>query len=103
MKHQLFAKKLMPSRRRSKSHEHGVNVRRYTPTQSNTVNIVRQNFEYYGKYKLILFKVNGEYIDLFNNRGQSSLNLTNPPTNVTNGFGVFIAMNVDTLDFTVLK
>lgn len=73
------------------------------PTQSNTANVGRQTFQYYGKYKLILFKVNGEYVDLFNNRGQSSLNLTNPPTNVTNGFGVFTAMNADTLNFTVLK
>jgi hypothetical protein len=50
-----------------------------------------------------LFKVNSEYNNLYNNRGQSSLNLTNPPTNIINGFGIFTAMNADTVGVKVVK
>lgn len=73
------------------------------PTQTNSQNLNQRQFSFYGKHDLILFKVNAEYTNLYNNRGQSSLNLTNPPTNITNGFGIFTAMNADTLKIQVLK
>jgi hypothetical protein len=73
------------------------------PTQTNTQNINQRQFSYYGKYQFILFKVNSEYNNLYNNRGQSSLNLTNPPTNIINGFGIFTAMNADTVGVKVVK
>jgi len=73
------------------------------PTQTNTQNINQRQFSYYGNYQFILFKVNSEYNNLYNNRGQSSLNLTNPPTNIINGFGIFTAMNADTVGVKVVK
>jgi hypothetical protein len=73
------------------------------PTQTNTQSLNQRQFSFYGNHNLILFKVNAEYTNLYNNRGQSSLNLTNPPTNITNGFGIFTAMNADTLKVQVLK
>ncbi|WP_295794794.1 DUF4249 family protein [Mucilaginibacter sp.] len=59
---------------------------------------------FYGHYKVILLRVNQEYIDLLkSNTGRStSQNLVNTPTNVTNGFGIFTAMQADTLSFNVL-
>jgi Domain of unknown function (DUF4249) len=73
------------------------------PTQTNTQSINQRQFSYYGSYQFILFKVNAEYNNLYNSRGQSSLNLTNPPTNITNGFGIFTAMNADTVEIKVIK
>lgn len=73
------------------------------PSQTNTQSINQRQFSYYGNYQFILFKVNAEYNNLYNNRGQSSLNLTNPPTNITNGFGIFTAMNADTVTIKVVK
>ncbi len=73
------------------------------PTQTNIQTFNQRQFSYYGNYEMILFKVNAEYTNLFNNRGQSSLNLTNPPTNITNGFGIFTAMNADTVRIKVVK
>jgi hypothetical protein len=77
--------------------------RLFQPTQTNTQNINQRQFSYYGNYQFILFKVNSEYNNLYNNRGQSSLNLTNPPTNIINGFGIFTAMNADTVGVKVVK
>lgn len=62
----------------------------------------RETFRYYGKYKVILLRVNQEYIDMLNNSSTSSQNLTNAPTNVTNGLGIFTAMQADTLSRPIL-
>lgn len=73
------------------------------PVQTNIQTVNQRQFSYYGNYQFILFKVNSEYTNLYNNRGQSSLNLTNPPTNIVNGFGIFTAMNADTINIKVIK
>ncbi|MDB5008178.1 MAG: hypothetical protein JWQ84_2462 [Mucilaginibacter sp.] len=72
------------------------NASYYTLTESS--------FPYYGHYKVILLRVNQEYIDLINSNTSSSTsqNLTQTPTNIINGFGVFTAMQSDTLTFNVL-
>jgi hypothetical protein len=59
--------------------------------------ISQRTMKYYGNYKVILMRVNQEYIDMLNNSSTSSQNLTNAPTNVTNGLGIFTAMQADTL------
>jgi hypothetical protein len=61
-------------------------------------------FPYYGHYSVILLRVNQEYIDLLksNTSSSTSQNLVNTPTNVVNGFGIFTAMQADTLNFDVL-
>lgn len=66
--------------------------------------VTPQIFPFYGHYKVILMRVNQEYIDLLkSNTSQStSQNLVNTPTNVVNGFGIFTAMQTDTLSFNVL-
>ena len=57
----------------------------------------QRTMKYYGNYKVILMRVNQEYINMLNNSSTSSQNLTNAPTNVTNGLGIFTAMQADTL------
>ena len=65
-------------------------------------NMTQSSFNYYGHYQVILLRVNDEYINLLksNSRG-SSQNLTNPPTNVNNGLGIFTAMQADMLALRV--
>jgi len=65
--------------------------------QAAFVDIQRMNFRYLGRYKVILARVNPEYVELLDGSGNSSQNLTNPPTNVKNGFGIFTAIQMDTL------
>jgi hypothetical protein len=59
--------------------------------------LTERTFKYYGNYKVIVMRVNQEYLDMLNNTSKSSQNLTNAPTNVTNGLGIFTAMQSDTL------
>jgi hypothetical protein len=61
-------------------------------------------FPYYGHYRVILLSVNQEYIDLIksNTNRSTSQNLINTPTNIVNGYGIFTAMQADTLNFALL-
>jgi hypothetical protein len=57
-----------------------------------------RSFNYVGTYRAILFSVNKEYSDILTtNTNSTSQKLTNPPTNVVNGFGIFTAMQADTI------
>ncbi|MBE9583415.1 DUF4249 family protein [Mucilaginibacter sp. JRF] len=61
-----------------------------------------RTLNYKGTYKVILFTVNKEYNDvLSSNANTSSQQLTNPPGNITNGYGIFTAMQADTIQLTV--
>jgi hypothetical protein len=65
--------------------------------------LTQSSFNYYGLYKVILLRVNDEYINLLtsNSERSSSQNLVNPPTNIVNGYGIFTAMQADTLNLRV--
>ncbi|CAM3979666.1 protein of unknown function [Pedobacter westerhofensis] len=64
--------------------------------------LTARSFKYYGNYKVIVTRVNQEYLDMLNNNSTSSQNLTNAPTNVTNGLGIFTGMQSDTLSKKLL-
>jgi hypothetical protein len=76
---------------------------RQAPFQGNNTDLQGQLFRYYGNYNLILFRINVEYASLYADNGTSSINLTTPYTNVTNGLGIFTGMASDTLKFVVTK
>ncbi|MES2455996.1 MAG: DUF4249 family protein [Bacteroidota bacterium] len=65
--------------------------------QAGFIDVQQMNFRYLGRYRVVLARVNEEYTELLNGSGNSSQNLTNPPTNVKNGFGIFTAIQTDTL------
>ena len=67
--------------------------------------ITSQNFAYYGNYQVILLRVNQEYVNVLNSNtlGLNSNNLLNIPTNVSNGLGIFTAVQADTLYFSLIK
>ncbi|ASU35855.1 DUF4249 family protein [Mucilaginibacter xinganensis] len=65
--------------------------------------VTQRPFSYYGHYDVVLLRVNKEYIDLLtsNSANSTSQSLASQPTNVLNGFGIFTAMQADTLKFNV--
>ena len=63
----------------------------------------RRNLQQYGTYRIIIYQVNPEYAALFNDAGNTSLTINEPPTNVENGVGIFTGVNSDTLYLEVKK
>jgi hypothetical protein len=61
--------------------------------------LTQRTFFYYGIYQVILFTVNPEYINFLktNTSTSTSQTLTSSYTNINNGFGLFTAMQGDTV------
>jgi len=72
--------------------------------QASFYNLTQDTFPYYGHYTVVLLRVNQEFVDLIksNTSNSTSQNLTDIPTNVINGYGIFTAMQSDTLSFNLL-
>jgi hypothetical protein len=70
---------------------------RKRPTNSQGIELRPQEFQYFGKHRLILFHVLPDYASLYDEKISSSQNLTNPSTSITNGYGIFTGLNSDTL------
>lgn len=63
----------------------------------------RRELTQFGRYAVIVFRVNPEYAALYAVSSSSSQSITQPPTNVENGLGVFTGVSSDTLYFEVKK
>jgi len=72
-----------------------------SPTTSSGLEMRAQEFTYFGRHRLILYHVLPDYASLYEKNSASSLNLTNPSTSITNGYGIFTGLNADTLFLTV--
>ena len=70
-------------------------------TQSNAAEIESRRIEYYGNHLVLLMHVQPEYAALYEENGNSSLNLSPPPTNIDNGLGIFTGFAADTLKLLV--
>jgi hypothetical protein len=70
---------------------------RKTPTTSAGIQMMPQEFQYFGKHRIILFHVLPDYASLYDETTTSSQNLTNPSTSIMNGYGIFTGLNTDTL------
>jgi hypothetical protein len=79
------------------------NMFRKPPTTSSGTEIQSMEFQYYGKHRLILYHVLPDYASLYSDKQSSSQNLTNPSTSIMNGYGIFTALNSDTLYLTIKK
>lgn len=77
-------------------------VQSSTPSQESSYRLDQRNINCFGSYRIILYKVNTEFNDVFTKNGTNSNNLVNPNTNIINGFGVFTGMNADTLYLEVI-
>ncbi len=73
------------------------------PIQASQSSLQSQSFEYFGKYALILYRLNPDYAALYVNNNTSSQNIATPISTITNGLGIFTGINADTLVLNVKK
>jgi hypothetical protein len=63
-----------------------------------------RTFNYLGVYRAILYSVNKDYTDILaSNANTTSQKLSDPPGNITNGFGIFTGMRADTIALTLVQ
>lgn len=79
------------------------NIFRKQPTSASSDEIRANEFQYYGRHRIIIHHVLPDYAALYNQSSTSSQNLTNPSTSITNGYGIFTGLNSDTLIVDVKK
>ena len=73
------------------------------PLLGTHINIQPQSLEYFGNYDVILYRINPDYSALYQSSGTTTQNLSTPPSNITNGLGIFTGINADTLKLNVGK
>jgi hypothetical protein len=73
------------------------------PTQGESYNVICMSLKNYGKYKVSLYKINDEYMSLFDSEVQDGTELNEPPSNIINAFGIFSAFASDTTSFEIVR
>lgn len=63
----------------------------------------RREIQQFGLHQIIVFRVNPEYAALYETSGTTSTTITQPPTNVVNGLGLFTGVSSDTLFLNVIE
>ena len=76
---------------------------RSAPTEEAFHTIRLPELEGLGPHRAIVYRVNQEYADLYNNRVQDSRDLNEPPSNIRGGLGVFSAFNSEARGFEVVR
>ena len=76
---------------------------RSAPTDENFHTIRLPQLEHLGPHRTIVYRVNREYADLYNNRVQDSRDLNEPPSNISGGLGIFSAFNSAARDFVLVR
>jgi len=74
-----------------------------SPVNFSSMSINPRMIQYYGNYRIILIKVNDEYVELFESYNQNISSLVESPSNIENGKGIFTAMSTDTIYFDVVR
>ena len=69
---------------------------RSEPLITSSLELRSTDFVYYGDHAIILYRLNPEYASLYMDTGESSLNLSTPYSNITNGLGILTGLNSDT-------
>lgn len=62
----------------------------------------QMDFSYYGWHDVILIRMQPEYVLLYSENGDTSSTLTEIHANVNNGYGIFTAVNTDTVSVKVV-
>lgn len=73
------------------------------PTTANFHDINARSLEVLGEHRVLVYRVNREYADLYENREQDSRDLNEPPTNVEGGLGIFSAFTSQAVPFRVVR
>lgn len=72
--------------------------------QANYYDVYFRTFNYLGIYRAILYSVDKTYADILtSNANTSSQRLANPPSNISNGYGIFTGMQADTIKLTITQ
>ncbi len=71
-------------------------------TNVHLINGLR-DIQYFGRHRVIVYRLNPEYAALYETIGSSSLSIESPPNNIENGLGIFTGISTDTLYFEVIK
>jgi len=71
------------------------------PSSDDFYTITMRNVSYLGTHRVILYAVTEDYARMNEQNSTSSISLTDPYTNVENGYGLFSAFATDTLYFEV--
>ncbi len=73
------------------------------PTTDTLYSINLLSLRDLGPHEVKVYRVNEEYNDLYENRAQDSRDLNEPPSNISNGLGVFSAFNSQSVLFVVVR
>jgi len=73
-----------------------------SPMNTSETRLGTRNLNFFGSYRVILFKVNNDFVDLYQQSSVNSNNITTPVTSIKNGFGVFTGMASDTVFLEVI-
>ena len=73
------------------------------PTNGSSIQIPSRSFSYYGNHKVVLLKIQPEYLIMCQASGNSSGSLTEVIANVKNGFGIFTGINSDSKSIRVYQ
>ncbi|MCK9219572.1 MAG: DUF4249 family protein [Bacteroidales bacterium] len=73
------------------------------PATGTEIDIQPMMIRYFGKNRIILYHINPEYATFFQRQASTSQNYQEPPTNITNGLGIFTGINSDTLFLNVIQ
>jgi len=72
------------------------------PTQSDHYSMKTRRLSHYGKHRIVLFHINPDLAALYEESDNTSQNITNPPSEINNAYGIFSGINADTLYINVL-
>jgi len=70
------------------------------PTPADSAAVSQLSLTHLGEHRLSLYRVNQEYVDLYQGRVQDSRDLNEPPSNIVGGLGVFSAFASSEETFT---
>ncbi len=73
------------------------------PSQDELYNVICMSLKNYGKYLVTLYKINDDYVKLFESEVQDGTELNEPPSNIVNAFGIFTAFASDTISFEIVR
>jgi len=65
-------------------------------TDAHSIN-ARRDLTQFGTYRIVVFRVNAEYVALYESAGSSSQTISEPPNNIDNGLGIFTGVSSDTV------
>lgn len=75
----------------------------FPPIQDSIYRIRLPIIEHLGLHEIKVYKVNQEYVDLYESRNQDSRDLNEPLTNVQGGLGIFSAFNSQTVYLNIIQ